>query len=86
MRGGAGSGDNDEQREHREHGQGGETHGPAHEFKLLGALMQVFDSQVAPDPLGNPEHRVVHRLMRELAHQRWLPAARQVKRERGIST
>ncbi len=67
MGGGARGGDDDEQREHGEHGQGGETHGPFHELKFLAAAMEVVEPQVAPDPPGAPEHRVVHRPVRDLA-------------------
>jgi len=68
MRGGAGGSDDDEQREHCEHGQGAEPHGPAREFKLLAAPVQVLEPEAAPDPPGAPEHRMANTPIAPLLH------------------
>jgi hypothetical protein len=55
------SGSNDdEQRDHREDGQGSKAQGPVHELELPGAPVKVLDPQVVPDPLGAPERRALH--------------------------
>ena len=68
MRGRAGRSDDDEQREHGQHGQRREAHGPFHELELLAAPMKFVDAEVGPDPAGASQQCVLDRPTRALAY------------------
>ncbi len=61
VRGGAGGGDQNQQRDKGQRGQRGEAEGPLHELELPAAPVQIPEPEVAPESFDAPEHRPVHR-------------------------
>ena len=66
MRDSASGRDEDEQRDYREHRQGGKTHGSPRELELLAAAVKVLELHRAPDPLSTLRKRTTDGLARTL--------------------
>jgi hypothetical protein len=79
VRGSAGGGDQNQQRDEGQRGQRGEAQGPLHELELPAAPVQIPEPELAPYSFDAPERRTVHRPARATArHRRARPSHRAV--------
>jgi hypothetical protein len=76
VRGGAGRGDQNQQRDKGQRGQRGEAQGPLHQLELPAASVEIGEPEVAPESFDAPVHRPLHRPARATArHSRTMVVA-----------